>query len=27
VTGQAVGEKWWVVGADGEPIRTPAAGS
>jgi len=26
VTGQAVGEKWWVVGSDGEPIRTPAAG-
>ncbi len=22
VTGQAVGEKWWVVGPDGEPIRT-----
>jgi predicted lipoprotein with Yx(FWY)xxD motif len=27
VTGQAVGDVWWVVGADGEPIRTPAATS
>jgi len=27
VTGQAVGEKWWVVGTDGEPIRTAAAES
>jgi predicted lipoprotein with Yx(FWY)xxD motif len=28
VTGQAVGEVWWVLGADGEPIRTaPAATS
>jgi predicted lipoprotein with Yx(FWY)xxD motif len=24
VTGQAVGGKWWVVGPDGQPIRTPA---
>ena len=27
VTGQAVGEVWWVVGADGQPIKTPAATS
>ncbi len=27
VTGQAVGDVWWVVGADGEPIREPAATS
>ena len=26
VLGQAVGEVWWVVGADGQPIKTPAAG-
>lgn len=25
VTGQAVGGVWWVVGADGEPIRTAPA--
>jgi predicted lipoprotein with Yx(FWY)xxD motif len=25
VTGQAVNDVWWVVGADGEPVRTPAA--
>ena len=25
VSGQAVNDVWWVVGADGEPIRTPAA--
>jgi predicted lipoprotein with Yx(FWY)xxD motif len=25
VTGQAVGDVWWVVGADGEPIRTAPA--
>jgi len=24
VTGQAVGGKWWVVGPDGTPIKTPA---
>lgn len=23
-TGQAVGGKWWVVGVDGQPIKTPA---
>jgi len=25
VTGQAVGGKWWVVGVDGQPIKTPAS--
>ena len=27
VTGQDSGEKWYVIGADGVPIRTPADAS